>query len=152
MENYEINSETYALLPVKNGRTKIIEKNNIILCNDKPYKIMDDNCKYYGSSYVGRLEAAKKILDCSYKLPIIVEESDNLIFFPTKSSLLNDCCWLNVKSIKKIIDHGKSAVVIFNNNKELTLSITKYSLENQIYRSSKLESIINRRIMAKKKL
>ena len=152
MENYEINNETYALLPAKKGRTKIIEKNTILFCNNKPYKIMDDNCKYFGSSYIGRLEAAKKILDCSYKLPIIVEETDNLIFFPTKSSLLKDCCWLNLKSIKEIIDYGKSTKIIFNNNKELTLSITKYSLENQIYRSSKLESIINRRIMAKKKL
>ena len=42
------------------------------------------------------------MLNCSYKIPILVEESSCLIFFPIKSSLLKDCCWINLNSIKKI--------------------------------------------------
>ena len=30
-------------------------------------------------------------------VPILVEESSCLIFFPIKSSLLKDCCWIKFK-------------------------------------------------------
>ena len=152
MENYEINKETYAVLPSKKGRTKIIEKNNVYYFDIKPYEVIDENCKYYGSSYNGRMEAGKKILDCSYKIPIIVEETEKIIFFPTKSLLLKDCGWINGKAIKKIEDLGKKSKILFNNGKEIIVTVSKESLNNQIYRSSRLESIIAERAKAKKTL
>ncbi len=86
MEKYEINEETYAILSTSKGKTRVIEKRNEYNVDQDAYKVMDDNCKYYGSSYKGRLESAKNILECSYKIPIIVEESECIIFFPKKSS------------------------------------------------------------------
>lgn len=151
MNNYEINEETYAVLSHQIGKTKIIEREQEYIVEQDAYKIMDESCKYYGSSYKGRIEASKDLLECSYKLPIIVEESSALIFFPIKSSLLQDCCWINVNSIKKIEKVGNKSNITFNNGKELLLDISKLSLENQIYRSSKLESIIYKRIIAKKR-
>ena len=73
MINYEINEDTYAVISESIGKTKIIEKDYDITIDDDAYKVMDDSCKYYGSSYVGRIEAAKSILNCSYKLPILVK-------------------------------------------------------------------------------
>ena len=84
MNNYEINEDTYAIISDDIGKTKIIEKNSDYIINNDAYKVMDESCKYYGSSYKGRLEAAKILLNCSYKLPILVEESSVLIFFPIK--------------------------------------------------------------------
>ena len=103
MNCYEINEDTYAVISTDVGKTRIIEKDYDVILDNDAYKIMDESCKYYGSSYMGRVEGAKKILDCSYKLPILVEESSVLIFFPIKSSLLDDCCWINLNSIKSII-------------------------------------------------
>ncbi len=151
MNNYEINEETYAVLSYQLGKTKIIESEQEYIIDQDAYKIMDESCKYYGSSYKGRIEASKDLLECSYKLPIIIEESSALIFFPIKSSLLQDCCWINVNSIKKIEKVGNKSNITFNNGKELLLDISKLSLENQIYRSTKLESIIYKRIIAKKR-
>ncbi len=152
MNNYEINEETYAIIAKSVGKTIIIEKNNDYTINNDAYKVMDESCKYYGSSYKGRLEAAKELLNCSYKLPILVEESSVLIFFPIKSSLLDDCCWINLNSISDIkkIDNNKSEIT-FNNGRKMTFDISKLSLDNQIYRSTKLESIIFKRINAKKR-
>lgn len=150
MKEYEINEETYAVIAQDLGKTKIIEEKHEYDVEKDAYEVMDDSCKYYGSSYKGRLEAAKTILDCSYKLPILVEESSVLIFFPIKSSLLDDCCWINLNSIRNIEKVENKSKITFKNGKEVIFDISKLSLENQIYRSSKLESIIFRRINAKK--
>ena len=151
MNNYEVNEETYAVISKEVGKTMIIEKGSNYLIDNDAYKIMDESCKYYGSSYKGRIEAAKTLLNCSYKLPILVEESSVLIFFPIKSSLLDDCCWINLNSIDNIEKVGNNTQITFKNGEKVTFNISRLSLENQIYRSTKLESIIFKRINAKKK-
>lgn len=151
MNDYEISEETYAIIANDIGKTQIIEKSNEYYVAKDAYKVMDESCKYYGSSYKGRLEAAKELLNCSYKLPILVEESSVLIFFPIKSSLLDDCCWINLNSIKTIEKIENKSKITFKNGKEMIFDISKLSLENQIYRSTKLESIIFKRINAKKR-
>ena len=94
MKNYEINDETYAVISQELGKTKIIEKEKDYDVEKDAYKVMDESCRYYGSSYQGRVVASKELLNCSYKLPIIVEESSVLVFFPIKSSWVpNSCCW-----------------------------------------------------------
>lgn len=150
MNNYEINEETYAVIAEDLGKTKVIEKNSEYNIEKDAYKVMDESCKYYGSSYKGRIEASKVILNCSYKLPILVEESSVLIFFPIKSSLLDDCCWINLNSIRNIEKVDNKSKITFKNGREVIFDISKLSLENQIYRSSRLESIIFKRINAKK--
>lgn len=150
MENYEINEDTYAVIAENTAKSKIIEKEKEYSLDKDAYSIMDESCQYYGSSYNGRLKAAKKILDCSYKLPILVEESSCLIFFPIKSSLVDDCCWLNLNSIKKIEKVEEGAKITFINEKELIVDVSKLSLDNQIYRATRLESIIRKRISLKK--
>ena len=82
MFSYEINNNTFALLPLTNTSTKVLEKDNIFVVENNIMNIIKDSCEYYGSSYKGRLKASKSMLDCSYKLPILVEESTFLIFFP----------------------------------------------------------------------
>ena len=123
-------------------REYIIEKN--------AYEIMENSCEYYGSTYKGRLTAAKKMLNSSYKLPIIIEESENIIFFPTKSSLLDDCCWINYNYIKKYEKLENRFKITFKNNDEINVDMSKLSLDNQISRSSMLELISRKRKISKK--
>ena len=71
---------------------------------------MDESCKYFGSSYEGRKEGAKSILGAEYKVPIVVEDSSNLILFPTTSPYADDCIWISLKrvnNIHKITPHKK---------------------------------------------
>lgn len=149
MKDYEINEETVAVIPIDYYTTKIIEQDKEYIVNKKAYEIMDDSCKYYGSTYKGRLNASKKILDCSYKLPILIEESSGIVFFPTRSSLEEDCCWLNFNCIKDIIKKQNSSLITFKNNKTILLNISKLSLENQILRATKLTYIIYQRKIIK---
>lgn len=145
MNEYEINEETMVIMPVDYEKTLVKELNNEYVINKSAYQIMEDSCEYYGSTYKGRLSAAKKMLNSCYKLPIIIEESENIIFFPTKSSLLEDCCWINYNFIKNYEKNGKNIKITFINNTEMDFDISKLSLQNQISRSSMLELISRKR-------
>ena len=151
MKNYEINDDTYAVIGKNLYKSKIIEKYDEYDIDKDAYSVMDESCEYYGSSYKGRLKASRKILDCSYKLPIVVEESSFLIFFPTKSSLEEDCIFINSSKVKKIEKVDNNTKFIFENNKELIVPASKLSMDNQIMRSTKLESLLRKRIEAKKR-
>ena len=141
MKEYEINEQTMAIIPINYYQTLVKESENEYVIDENAYQIMENSCEYYGSTYKGRLSAAKKILNSSYKIPIMIEESENIIFFPTKSSLLDDCCWINYNFIKKYESNGNKTRLIFTNNEEIEVEISKLSLENQISRSTMLELI-----------
>lgn len=150
MKEYEINEETMAVIPINYYQTLIKEIDNEYVVDKRAYEIMEDSCEYYGSTYKGRLAAAKKMLNSSYKIPIIIEESENLIFFPTKSSLLEDCCWINYNFIRKYEKDGKKVKITFKNNEQISVDMSKLSLENQISRSSILELTARKRKISKK--
>ena len=100
MISYEINCDTLALVPVSESETKIIERNNIFVVNDSVMNIIENSCEYFGSSYNGRHEGTKKLIGITHKAPIIIEESKNLIYFPTTSPRLYDCIWIGLNHIK----------------------------------------------------
>jgi competence protein ComK len=151
MKNYEINDDTYAVIGENSYKTKVIEKDYDYDIEKDAYSVMDESCEYYGSSYKGRLKASKSMLDCSYKLPILVEESTFLIFFPIKSSLEDDCVWINLNKIKRTEKVNNKTNIIFENNKEIVVNASKMSIDNQILRSTKLESLLRKRIESKKR-
>lgn len=145
LEYYYINRGTCAVIPIDKELSQIYEINDSYVVEKSVRQIIEESCKYYGCSYKGRVEGSKKMLNMTYKLPIVIEEFHNLIFFPTSSPRFGSCIWLSLNNIvnyEKIIDGSK---IIFNNNREIVFEISYYSLENQIFRASLLESIITRR-------
>lgn len=140
MENYEINSSTLVILSINPTKSKIIETDNTYIINKPVIDIIDHSCKYFGSSYKGRSEGTKTMIGMKYKNPILIEESKNIIFFPTCSSRLNDCMWISLNNIKNYIKYKGTAKIIFKNNYELLVNISYGSLENQILRSTLLDS------------
>ena len=151
--NYEINEGTLAVMPDTNDsrKSKILEDRKEYIIDSKPYEVMDYSCKYFGSSYEGRKEGTKAVLDINYKVPIIVENSMNLIFFPTNSPDSADCIWISLKNIKTIKeDDFNSTRIIFNNDIEITIPISKRTIENQIFRASRLDLIMRNRKINKK--
>ena len=151
MKNYEINDDTYAVIGKNEYKSKIIEKDNEYDIDNSAYSVMDSSCEYYGSSYKGRLKASKSILNCSYKLPILVEESTYLIFFPIKSSLEEDCVWINLSKIKDINKYSGKTEITFENGKKIIVDASKLSIDNQINRGARLESLLRKRVETKKR-
>ena len=99
MNSYEINNDTLAIIPIDNYQSKIIEKNNEFIVNMTPIKIIDNSCQFFGSSYQGRFIGTKKLIGVSHKAPIIIEETRNIIFFPTNSPRLNECILKSLRNL-----------------------------------------------------
>lgn len=142
---YEISDGTLVIMP-NNADSLVYEDNEKFVIDQSPFQIMEESCKYFGSTYSGRKDSAKHILGAQYKLPIIVEDSNNIIVFPTSSPTADDCFWISLKRIKsyKKIDNI-STKIIFDNGVEIDVPISFRSLENQISRASRLDLIMRNR-------
>ena len=143
---YEVNKGTLAVLPNDEDSSLVYEDDNRYIIHEKAYKIMDDSCKYFGSTYEGRKNGSKEILGAEYKVPIIVEDSNNLIVFPTTSPFSDDCIWVSLKRVKNIykIDSFNTKI-LFDNNVEIIVPCSFRSVENQLSRASRLDLILRNR-------
>ena len=138
LENYEINKSTLALIPIEKNKTIVHELETEFIVNQTPFEIINESCKYFGSSYYGRFEGTKKMVGYNYKSPIIIEETNRIIFFPTSSPRLNNCAWISLKYVKDYYKNNNESIIIFTNNLNLNLNISYNILENQILRATKL--------------
>ncbi len=145
ISNYEINSSTLAIIPLSKNSSKVIEEDDILIVNKTTTEIIDDSCKFFGSSYLGRHEGTKNIIGINYKAPIVIEETHEIIFFPTSSPRFNNCSWIALKKILKYKKENKNTIIIFKNGYQLPINISTGSLENQILRSTLLESVLRSR-------
>lgn len=144
--NYEINEGTLAIVPMDAKTSKVLEDEVEYVIEEAPYQIMEESCRYFGSSYNGRKEGARSILGGGYKMPILVEDGRNIVFFPTVSPDDKDCVWLASRKIKDIeyVDELSSRI-IFHNNQEIEVPVSYRSLENQLLRATRLESVVRNR-------
>ena len=143
---YEISNGTLAIVPNEKESSLVYEDEERYIINEKPFKIMEESCKYFGSTYEGRKDSAREILGAEYKVPIVVEDTDNLVIFPTTSPFSDECVWISLKRIKKFekIDACNTRI-IFDNNKELIVPCSYRSIENQVSRASRLDLILRKR-------
>ncbi len=150
MENYEINNETMALIPLSKGKVKVLEYDEEFILDTNATQIMEDSCQYFGSSLEGRRKGTEVMIGVSYKAPIIVEETFELIFFPLSSSRYHDTPWISLKYVDKYYKEGKNVVLEFLNGRKILLDVTFGIFDNQLLRATRLESALRGRKVQKK--
>lgn len=143
---YEISKGTLAIVPNEKESSLVYEDEDRYIIDDSPFKIMEESCKYFGSTYEGRKDSAREILGAEYKVPIVVEDTDNLVVFPTTSPYSDECVWISLKRVKKFekIDACNTKIV-FDNGKEIIVPCSYRSIENQVSRASRLDYILRMR-------
>ena len=143
---YEISNGTLAIVPNEDDNSLIYEDNERFIVEETPFKIMEESCKYFGSNYKGRKDSAKEILGAEYKIPVVIEDSTNLIIFPTTSPQAEDCAWICLNRVKNIskVDSFNTKIV-FDNDRELIVPCSYRSIENQLSRASRLDVILRKR-------
>ena len=149
MNDYEINSKTLAIIPIGKEKSKIIEENGDLIINKSPIRIIDESCKFFGSSYEGRFCGTKKMTGITHKSPIIIEESRKIIFFPTNSPRTEKCMWLAFNNINDYDGDNKDSIITFSCGKVLNIHVSYPIIDNQILRSTRLESVLSKRITEK---
>lgn len=150
MEEYEINSSTLAIIPIEEEVSKVYEEEAEYTINKSANSIIKDSCEYYGSSYQGRCIGTMNLTGIKTKYPIIIEESRNIIFFPTNSTRNKQSAWFALNKIKHYNKKNYKSQILFKNDKELDLDISYYSLENQIVRATMLKSKLYERKLEEK--
>lgn len=138
--DYFITKDTLLIMPITKTQTKILENENVMLVDSKTFKIVNDNCKLYWSTYLNRVEFSKTILNCRCKMPIILDNEGNIILFPTTSKRQDHCTWLNYNNIKSYKKQGYSDVVItFLSGIKIAINMSYYTFERQINKCHRLK-------------
>ena len=68
---YEINKGTLAILPNEVADSLVYEDDERFLIHQTPFQIMEESCKYFGSTYEGRKDSAKAILELNIKFQLL---------------------------------------------------------------------------------
>lgn len=145
MIQYEINPSTMVIFPQPENKSKVIEEMEENIINQSTYSIIDHSCRYFGSSYDGRCEGTKTLLGYDYKLPIMVDEYREIIFFPTCSPKSKNCIWIALQNIIRFEPKEKETTVYFKNNKSYVFPISYHSFENQVLRANLLYNAMKNR-------
>ena len=150
MKEYEINSATLAIIPIDNEKSIVYEETEEYIIEKSSNSIIKENCEFYGSSYEGRCIGTKALTGIKTKYPIIIEESRNIIFFPTSSSRTKQSSWIALNKIEKYNKYNNKSKIFFKNEQKINLDISYYSLENQICRATMLKSKLYERKLEEK--
>lgn len=145
MNSYRINKSTLAVIPIENNKTKIYEIDDVIIVDRNSKKIIEDNCEYYGSSYEGRRKGTTELIGVTHKSPIMIEESNNLVFFPTCSPRLKECAWISLNNVDNYSKYDNNSIIRFCNNLTLELKVSNKIINNQILKATRLESVLRKR-------
>lgn len=142
---YTINKKTLAIVPISERSSKVYERDDIIIISKNSQKLIEENCEYYGSSYSGRKKGTVDLIGVTHKSPIIIEETNGIIFFPTSSPRLKTCSWLSLNNIDNFQKNENNTIITFDNDLKIKLPVSNKIINNQILRATRLESVMYRR-------
>lgn len=146
MKNYEINMETLVILPFNNGKSKVYEYDGEHIVDCVPTSIIEYSCLFFGASLEGRRAAVKEMLGIDMKVPILIEDSKNIIFFPISNCVHRNSIWISYQNLVKYSKLDElSTVLYFHNNKQLVVDAKYNLIDNQVIRCAKLDTMLNKR-------
>lgn len=146
LNEYEINLETLLIVPLENGKSKVYEVNGEYIVNMRVLTIVKNSCLYFGCSYEGRKDGTKALIGIDMKVPIVIEDSRGIIFFPTSSCVNKDSIWISYQNLIKYVKYNSfSTVLYFRENKKIRVQVKYNLVDNQVVRCIKLDSLLMRR-------
>lgn len=146
LDSYEINMDTLLIIPIEKGKSKVREVDGELIVKMSPLSIIKNSCLYFGSTYEGRSMAIKEILGIDMKIPILIEESRNMLFFPTTSCINRNAIWVSFQNLLKYSKFNEfSTVLFFRQGNSVKVDIKYNLIDNQVIRCIKLENLLNKR-------
>lgn len=145
--DYEINSETLAIMPINGEQAYVMEPEEEYYVNCQPFDIIEHSCEYFGSTYQGRSLGTYHLIGLVHKNPIIIEESCSIVFFPTISPKRPECIWLSYDKICNYTkgEEPRTTLVEFTNGQKIVVPISINSFSNQYLRAGRLKNVISSR-------
>ena len=148
---YEIDLSTVMLISLDDITTKIITMGDEFVMDMDSKKIIDNSCKFFGSSLNDRVNMTKRLINIKSKSPIIIEESRDIIFFPLKSIREKCNIWISFNNLEKFVKSGDKTIFYFKGNKQVEIDFSYYIIDNQVTRSLMLDYEVKKRRESLKK-
>ena len=146
LNSYEINVDTLLIIPIDKNTSKVIEFDYEYVVNMSCLEIIKYSCLYFGSSYEGRRDATQNMTGIVMKVPIIIEESRNIIFFPVSNCIHNNSIWISYHNLVNFYKIDKdSTKLIFLKNRDFMVDVKYNLIDNQFVRCIKLSGILDKR-------
>lgn len=152
-KEYEISPLTMAILSIEREdggiSTHVLEESQEYIVPKTPTKLIDEACRFFGSTLEGRLEGTRDISKITHKPPIAIDPSCGLYFFPTASPSSKDCSWIAHSHVAYIdpFDEDKTEIV-FKGGKRLILDVSYGSMINQLNRTAQFRYSLEERIQS----
>ena len=146
MDKYEINFATLCIVPINKEESWVYEQDRHFKVKMSCYDIVKRSCLFFGSTFNGRKMGSCTLLNCTHKVPIIVEDTNGIIFFPTASVNNSKCIWIsynNLESIERI--NADFSKLEFKDNKQFKVKVSYFILSNQILRCKRLKNELIKR-------
>ncbi|MDQ0198128.1 competence protein ComK [Neobacillus ginsengisoli] len=150
IEEYEVNSCTMFLEPVEYGSkiyTRIIEVEDEFLAPFKPLDIIKNSCNYFGCDYESRKRGTKLLTGIKRKIPIVIEPTNSLFFFPTTSPNRQECIWIAHDYVENYRRSDRHQTLIkFQNNKSYYFPVSYCTIDGQMGKTSSFKTKLMQRI------
>lgn len=148
---YEVNPLTLAIVAEQNDEneiiTRIMEDDTDYIVDITPHQIINISCKFFGSSLKGRQEGARNICGFSSKIPISIDPSSGMYFFPTTSPRNPKCSWIAHSHINKVSQvSDRKTKILFKNGKRLILDVSFRTMLNQVQRTAQFRYLLDKRL------
>ncbi|OHX55184.1 hypothetical protein BB776_05595 [Planococcus salinarum] len=140
---YAISSETIGILPNfdENGflNSKICKKDGISIAGISPFDLIDTNLRFRGSSMRGALDGAQAILNKKNMNPLILDRERDIILFPCRSPIREDCVWLSLRHVKSYKPSGvRHTQVELSNDSTIILDVSMHTFSKKMHRAYEL--------------
>lgn len=144
MNCYIINRKTVVITPLNERQSIVYELGKQVIINKPSLPIVRRSCYVFGSSFDGRVAGSKELTGYKYKIPIVVEEANDVIIFPTKSPFSEKNEWVALNQVTDFYPNYKNnnTFVRFRNGLLLELSVSYGVFKNQFLKASYLATKI----------
>ncbi|WP_404405137.1 competence protein ComK [Jeotgalibacillus malaysiensis] len=140
--DYMINQQTMAIRCARHleYQTHIIETGKSCYSSMTSLQLMDYACKMGGSTYKGRQESVKFKFSFYSKIPILINQNEEIIMLPTHSPSHIDNIWISLEHFHRAYEHPEQgkAIVEFINGERITVNCSLKTINKQHQRASAL--------------
>ncbi|KGX84798.1 competence protein ComK [Pontibacillus litoralis] len=149
--DFEVSPYTCALIAVEQDGyivSLVIEDGEKFYVDSPPIKLMDQACKFFGSSLRGRIDGTKEVSGITHKPPIAVDPVNGMYFFPTISPQKKNCSWIahsHIDHIRKCKGDSNTTIV-FKDKYSIEVSVSKGSIWNQVQRTAQFRYKLDERL------
>lgn len=149
--SHEVTPLTMAVLSIEGEKgmrkTVVLERSGEYHVDVPPTKVIDEACRFYGSSLRGRLEGTRDISRITHKAPIVIDPSLGMYFFPTASPSNRDCSWIAHSHVQEINPYGKKETeIVFKNGQTIVVPVSYGSMLNQLQRTAQFRFSLDTRM------